>query len=165
MTPDTMKKRRAFKLFNPMLKILIADDHAIVRRGLKDILREAAEPAMVGEAANGQETLQKAQSETWDVIVLDITMPDMSGIEVLKRLKKTQPDLPILMLSMHSGEQYVNSSLKAGASGYLSKESAPEELIAALRAIQEGRRYLSRSLTSKIRLDEGDDSQATDETP
>jgi len=136
-----------------MLRILIADDHAIVRRGLKDILREAAEPAMVGEAGNGQEALDKAQNETWDVVILDITMPDMSGLEVLKKLKQTRPQLPVLMLSMHSGEQYVHSSLKAGASGYLNKESAPEELLMALHAIMEGRRYLCQSLAAKIQID------------
>ena len=135
-----------------MLKILIADDHAIVRRGLKDILREAAEPATVGEAGTGLEALEKAQSEAWDVVVLDITMPDMSGLEVLKRLKKAQPDLQVLMLSMHSSEQYVHRSLKAGASGYLSKESVPEELIIALHAILAGKRYLSRSLAERIKL-------------
>lgn len=137
---------------DPMLKILIADDHAIVRRGLRDILREAAEPATVGEAGTGLEALEKAQSEAWDVIVLDITMPDMSGLEVLKRLKKAQPALQVLMLSMHSSEQYVQSSLKAGAAGYLSKESAPEELIIALHAILAGKRYLSRSLAERVKL-------------
>jgi len=135
-----------------MLKILIADDHAIVRSGLRDILREAAEPATVGEAGTGLEALAKAQSEAWDVVVLDITMPDISGLEVLKRLKKAQPALPVLMLSMHSSEQYVHSSLKAGAAGYLSKESAPEELIIALHAILAGKRYLSRSLAERIKL-------------
>ena len=137
-----------------MLKILIADDHAIVRKGLRDILREAAEPATVGEAGTGLEALEKAQSDAWDVVVLDITMPDISGLEVLKRLKKAQPALQVLMLSMHSSEQYVHSSLKAGAAGYLSKESALEELIIALYAILAGKRYLSRSLAERIKLED-----------
>ncbi len=136
-----------------MLKILIADDHAIVRRGLKDILREADEPAQVEEAGNGQEALDKAQAQTWDLIVLDITMPDMSGLEVLRRIKSLRPEQPVIMLSMHLSEPYIYSSLKAGASGYLSKESAPEELLSALHTIMGGQRYLSRSLMGHIKLD------------
>ena len=138
-----------------MLKILIADDHAIVRRGLRDILREADEPARVDEAGTGQEALQKAQAEAWDVVVLDITMPDMSGLEVLKRLKGARPEQRVIMLSMHLSEPYVYSSLKAGASGYLSKESAPEELVTALHAVLQGKRYVSRSLAGRINLDDG----------
>lgn len=137
-----------------MLKILIADDHAIVRRGLKDILREADEPARVDEAGTGKEALEKAQADDWDVIVLDITMPDMSGLEVLRRVKAFKPDQRIIMLSMHMSEPYVYSSLKAGASGYLSKESAPEELMTALHTILSGKRYLSKSLAGHIKLDD-----------
>jgi two-component system, NarL family, invasion response regulator UvrY len=137
-----------------MLKILIADDHAIVRRGLKDILREADEPASVDEAGSGQEALEKAQAADWDVIVLDITMPDMSGLEVLRRIRALKPQQRIIMLSMHMSEPYVYSSLKAGASGYLSKESAPEELLTALHSILQGKRYLSRSLAGHIKLDD-----------
>jgi two-component system invasion response regulator UvrY len=128
------------------LKILIADDHAIVRKGLKDILREADEPASVAEAGTGLEALQKAQSEAWDVVVLDITLPDINGLEVLRRLKEMKPELPVIMLSMHSSQQYVRNSLKAGASGYLNKESAPDELITALHAVLNGKSYLSQSL-------------------
>lgn len=137
-----------------MLKILIADDHAIVRRGLKDILREADEPARVDEAGSGKEALEKAEAEPWDVIVLDITMPDMSGLEVLRRIKGLRPNQPVIMLSMHMSEPYVYSSLKAGASGYLSKESAPEELLTALHSIMNGKRYLSKSLAGHIKLDD-----------
>jgi len=137
-----------------MLKILIADDHAIVRRGLKDILREADEPASVDEAGSGQEALEKAQAADWDVIVLDITMPDMSGLEVLRRIRSLKPQQRIIMLSMHMSEPYVYSSLKAGASGYLSKESAPEELLTALHSILQGKRYLSRSLAGHIKLED-----------
>src|SRR5258706_16317341 len=137
-----------------MLKILIADDHAIVRRGLKDILREADEPARVDEAGSGQEALEKAQAEDWDVIVLDITMPDMSGLEVLRRVKSLKTKQPIIMLSMHLSEPYIYSSLKAGASGYLNKESSPEELLTALHIILQGKRYLSRSLAGHIKLDD-----------
>ena len=128
-----------------MLKVLIADDHAIVRKGLRDILREASETATVGEASNGQEALDKARNEVWDVVVLDITMPGLNGLTLLKTLKREQPALPVLMLSMHSGEQYVMGSLKAGASGYLSKESAPEELLLAIRALLAGATSAARS--------------------
>ncbi len=132
-----------------MLRVLIADDHAIVRKGLRDILREAAEEALVGEASNGLEALELARGEPWDVVVLDITMPGASGLAVLKQLKRDRPQMPVLMLSMHSGELYVNGSLKAGASGYLSKESAPEELLTAIRSVLAGETYISQSLRQR----------------
>jgi two-component system invasion response regulator UvrY len=129
-----------------MLRVLIADDHAIVRKGLRDILREAAQDALVGEASNGLQAL--ARDEAWDVVVLDITMPGASGLAVLKQLKRDQPQRPVLMLSMHSDELYANGSLKAGASGYLNKESAPEELLTAIRTVLAGETYISQSLKS-----------------
>ena len=132
-----------------MLRVLIADDHAIVRKGLRDILREAAEEALVGEASNGLEALELARAQPWDVVVLDITMPGASGLAVLKQLKHDRPKLPVLMLSMHSGDLYVNGSLKAGASGYLNKESAPEELLTAIRAVLAGETYISQSLQDR----------------
>jgi DNA-binding NarL/FixJ family response regulator len=142
------------KLFKPsMLRVLIADDHAIVRKGLKEILREASEATVVGEASNGQEALDRIHAETWDVVVLDITMPGLSGLEVLKQLKHDNPDLPVLMLSMHSGYHYVTGSLKIGASGYLNKETAPEELIAAIHTAINGGIYVSRSLAENLDLD------------
>lgn len=132
-----------------MLRVLIADDHAIVRKGLRDILREASEEAMVGEASNGLEALELARGEEWDVVVLDITMPGASGLAVLKQLKHDRPHMPVLMLSMHSGDLYVNGSLKAGASGYLNKESAPEELLTAIRTVLGGNTYVSQSLKGR----------------
>lgn len=129
-----------------MLRVLIADDHAIVRKGLRDILRGAAEEALVGEASNGLEALKLAREAPWDVVVLDITMPGASGLAVLKQLKRDRPEMPVLMLSMHSGELYVDGSLRAGASGYLSKESAPEELLTAIRSVLAGETYVSQSL-------------------
>src|SRR5712692_7377899 len=135
-----------------MLRVLIADDHAIVRKGLRDILREAADEALVGEASNALEALELARGEPWDVVVLDITMPGASGLAVLKQLKRDRPHMPVLMLSMHSGELYVNGSLKAGASGYLSKESAPEELLTAIRAVLAGETYVSQSLRDRRSL-------------
>jgi two-component system invasion response regulator UvrY len=133
-----------------MLRVLIADDHAIVRKGLRDILREASQTAVVGEASNGQEALTLARSQPWDVVVLDITMPGMSGLAVLNKLKQEMPRLPVLMLSMHSGEHYVNGSLKAGAAGYLSKESAPEELVTAIQRVLDGHTYVSQSLSYRL---------------
>jgi DNA-binding NarL/FixJ family response regulator len=135
------------------LKVLIADDHAIVRKGLRTILREASEEAVVGEAGNGQEALDKARTEAWDALVLDISMPDTSGLIVLQKLKQEKPQLPILMLSMHTDAQYVLRSLRFGASGYLSKESAPEELVTALRTVMAGGRYVSQAIKAALGLE------------
>ena len=135
-----------------MLKVLIADDHAIVRKGLKEVLRETAEPTAVGEASNGDEALNKIQSEAWDVVVLDITMPGCNGLEVLRQTKLQSPDLPVLMLSMHSGYHYVLGSLKAGASGFLNKETAPEELVTAIHTAMDGGIYVSRALAQELDL-------------
>ena len=135
------------------MRVLIADDHAIVRKGLREILREASETTTVGEASNGSEALDKIHNEAWDVVVLDITMPGQNGLEVLKELKRRQPNLPVLMLSMHSGYHYVKGSLKAGASGYLNKETAPEELVTAIRTAIDGGIYVSRSLAEGLDLD------------
>ena len=128
------------------LRVLIADDHAIVRKGLMTMLREADTPAEVGEAANGSEAIFMALNGDWDVLLLDITMPGANGIEVLKRVKRTRPELPVIMLTMHTSELYVNGALRAGASGYLSKEAATEELMAALNAVLRGETYVSRAL-------------------
>ena len=133
-----------------MLRVLIADDHAIVRKGLKEILGEEVGSVVVGEASSGPEALNKARAEQWDVVVLDITMPGQSGLDVLEKLKQEQPGLPVLMLSMHSSSQYVTRSLKAGASGYLSKESAPSEPVNAIRAILKGGTYTGRSLSEAL---------------
>lgn len=136
-----------------MLKVLIADDHAIVRKGLKEILRAASETTTVGEASDGPQALAQVNSESWDVVVLDITMPGQNGLEVLKVLKRDHPKLPVVMLSMHSGYHYVRGSLKAGASGYLNKETAPEELVTAIRTAIAGGIYVSRSLAEGLDLD------------
>ena len=133
-----------------MLRVLIADDHAIVRKGLREILREAAEETVVGEASNGAEALAQVRANQWDVVVLDITMPGQNGLEVLRLLKQSHPDLPVLMLSMHSGHHYVTGSLKAGASGYLNKETAPEELVTAIHTAIGGGTYVSRSLEAGL---------------
>jgi two-component system, NarL family, invasion response regulator UvrY len=133
-----------------MLKILIADDYAIVREGLKQILADTPDMVVGGEAVSGQQVLEMIRNEKWDLVLLDITMPGGNGLDTLKQLKKEKPDLPVLMLSMHSEEEYAIRSIKAGVSGYLSKESAPEELITAIRKVIQGGRYFSTSLSEKM---------------
>jgi two-component system invasion response regulator UvrY len=136
-----------------MLKVLIADDHAIVRRGLREILREASESTVVAEASDGQEALEIMGTESWDVVLLDVSMPGTNGLEVLRRVKQRWPKLPVLMLSLHSGYHYVMGSLKAGASGYLNKETAPEELVAAIHTAIDGGVYVSHGLADELHLD------------
>ncbi len=118
-----------------MLKILIADDHAIVREGLKQILAETADMVVAGEATNGQEVLELVRKEDFDLVLLDLAMPEKDGLDTLKELKQEKPHLPVLVLSIYPEEQYAVRVLKAGASGYLTKESAPDELIAAIRKV------------------------------
>ena len=138
-----------------MLKILIADDHAIVRQGLKQIVTETRDIIVAGEASNGQELLNKIKDEDYDVVVLDITMPGRNGIDVLRQLRTERPSLPILILSMHPEEQYALRALKAGASGYLTKESAPDELVTAIRKVSSGGKYISTSLAEKLAFELG----------
>jgi len=142
-----------------MLKILIADDHAIVRQGLKQILADIPDQAIIDEAANGNEVLSKVRKNTYDVLILDISMPGLSGLDVLKQLKIERPDLNVLMLSMHPEEQYAIRALKAGAAGYLTKESAPEELVAAIKKVSMGRKYVTASLAEKLAFDLGERSE------
>jgi DNA-binding NarL/FixJ family response regulator len=126
-----------------MLKLLIADDHSVVRRGLKQILEETPDIEVGDEAANGREVLEKVRARLWDALVLDITMPGRSGLDILREVKVHCPRLPVLILSMHSQEQYAARVLKAGAAGYLPKESAPEELVKAIRKICSGGKYIN----------------------
>jgi len=133
-----------------MIRILIADDHAIVREGLKQIVAETSDIIVAGEASNGQELLEKVRKNDYDIILLDISMPGKSGLDILKQLKSERPKLPVLILSIHSEEQYGVRVLRAGASGYLTKESAPDELIAAIRKVSLGRKYITPSLAEKL---------------
>lgn len=135
-----------------MLKILIADDHAIVREGLKQILVEIDDIIVAGEASDGNQALERVREEAYDLVLLDISMPGMSGLDVLKQMKTERPDLPVLMLSIYPEEQYAVRTLKAGASGYLTKQSAPEELIAAIRKVYKGGKYVSASLAEKLAM-------------
>ena len=133
-----------------MIKILIADDHAIVREGLKQIVADTSDMVVAGEAVDGREVLEQARKEDWDVILLDISMPGRGGIDTLKELRVEKPKLPVLVLSMYPEEQYAVRALKAGASGYLTKESAPEQLIAAIRKVSNGGKYISASLAENL---------------
>lgn len=134
-----------------MIKVLIADDHAVVRRGLKQILEETRDIVVKGEATNATEVLEKIRcSAPWDVVVLDITMPGRSGLDILKDIRLEQPKLPVLILSMHSEDQYAVRVLKAGAAGYLTKESAPDELVKAIRKVVSGGKYVSPTLAEKL---------------
>ncbi len=133
-----------------MIKILIADDHALVRRGLKQIISETRDMEVTGEASTGAEVIEKAAKNDYDVIVLDITMPGGNGLGILKQLKHDHPRLPVLVLSFHPEKQYAVRALRSGAAGYLTKERAPEEMIAALRTIARGKKYVTSSLAEKL---------------
>lgn len=133
-----------------MIRVLVADDHAVVRRGLLQILEEVPYMVVVGEAATGRQVLQAVQREDYDVLVLDIAMPDGGGLEVLGQLKSLKPDLPILILSIYSEKQYARRALKAGAAGYLTKESAPDELTTAILKVARGGRYVTQSLAEEL---------------
>lgn len=141
-----------------MIKILIADDHAVVRRGLRQIINDEPDFEVVAEAQNGQEVLDKLESTDCNVVVLDITMPDKNGLAVLQEVKATRPRLPILILSMHPEDQFALRALKLGASGYLTKESAPEELVGALRKVISGGKYISSTLAEQLVAEIGSDS-------
>ena len=143
-----------------MIKILIADDHAVVREGLKQIVQETHDIVVNGEAANGHEVLQLMEKDDWDVVLLDINMPGRSGLDVLKQLRAEKPGLPVLMLTMYPEEQYAVRALRAGASGYLTKESVPDELISAIRKVSAGRKYISSSLAEKLAYDLDLDKEA-----
>ncbi|MBI5107570.1 MAG: response regulator transcription factor [Rhodocyclales bacterium] len=132
------------------IHVLIADDHAIVRQGLKQILSETEDMLVTGEADDGAEALGLARQQPWDVFLLDVSMPNRNGIDTLKQLKKEFPRLPVLILSMHPEEQYAVRALKAGASGYLTKQSAPEQLVNAIRQVASGKKYLSPAVAQQL---------------
>jgi two-component system invasion response regulator UvrY len=126
-----------------MIRILIADDHAIIRHGLKQIVEESGEMRVVAEADNGIDALRKIREIACDVVLLDISMPDMSGIDVLKQIHAERPQLPILILSIYPEDQYAMRLIKAGAAGYMTKESAPSEVVKALHRVAGGKKYIS----------------------
>jgi DNA-binding NarL/FixJ family response regulator len=132
------------------IKILIADDHPIVRAGFKQVISDMPDMLVADEAGNGQEVLQLIGKKDYDLVLLDISMPGRSGLEILKDLKSEKPKLPVLILSIYPEEQYAIRALRAGASGYMTKASAPNELILAIRKISEGGKYISASLAEKL---------------
>ena len=138
-----------------MIRILIADDHAILRRGLKEILLREFEKVEWGEAGDAQQVLSQVQKRDWNVLILDVSMPGRSGLDILKELKGLRPKLPVLVLSVHPEAKLGKRALKAGASGYMNKESAPEELIKAVRKLLAGGVYVSPALAEVLALDLG----------
>ncbi len=132
------------------MNVVIADDHAVVRRGLKQILLDRYPGASVAEADNAQGVLDLVSEQHWDIVVLDISMPGKSGVEVLKELKKLHPRLPVLILTTHPEEQYAIRMLRAGADAYITKETAPEQLLAAIQKVMSGGKYISHSVAELL---------------
>jgi two-component system, NarL family, invasion response regulator UvrY len=133
-----------------LIKILIADDHPIVRAGVKQILAETGDMEVIAEASSGQEVINKISSSNCDLILLDISMPGIGGLEALKQLRTIEPKLPILILSQHKEEEYAIRAIKAGASGYVRKINSPDELIAAIRKVTQGRKYITPALAEEL---------------
>jgi DNA-binding NarL/FixJ family response regulator len=133
-----------------MIDVLIADDHPVVLEGVKQIVAETSDIAVKGEATNGDEVLEQVRTGQWDVVVLDITMPGVHGLELLKQLRAQHPKLPVLVLSMHPEDEYAVRLLRAGASGYLNKRSVSSQLVEAIRKVAEGGKYVSPTLAEKI---------------
>jgi len=133
-----------------MIKILIADDHAVVRKGVKQILMDDFPQALCGEAGNAHEVFELVKKEDWDILILDMSLPDKSGLDVLKELKIMKPKLPVFMLTVYPEEEYAVRVLKSGGVGYLTKDSIPEELVKAVVKILKGGKYVSPSLAEKL---------------
>jgi len=142
-----------------MIKVVVVDDHAVVREGLKRIVSESGGMVVSGEAADGQEAMRLIKSEPCDVVLLDISMPNKSGLDVLKELHAESPRLPVLVLSMHPEDQYAVRVLRAGAAGYVTKESAPAKLVQAIRKVVRGGKYVSPSLAERLVFDLGTDTK------
>ena len=135
------------------MKILIVDDHAVIYQGLKRILDDEFEGATFGEARHSQEALDLVSRERWDLVILDVDLPGRGGLDVLKQMRAEHPKLPVLMFSMHSEEQFAVRALKAGASGYVAKDSASERLVEAIRKVIRGGRYVSAALAERLAAD------------
>jgi DNA-binding NarL/FixJ family response regulator len=133
-----------------MIRVFIADDHGIVRKGMKQILSRTPDIEVAGEASTGQEALEKIWANNFDVVILDISLPGRNGLEILKQIKSQQPKLPVLILSMYPEDQYAVRVLKAGAAGYLTKESDKSELIEAIRRIAQGKKYITPELAERL---------------
>lgn len=146
------KEKKQGESDTTMINVLIADDHPVVRQGIKQILAEDSEIGELGEAKNSLEVMEQIRKSNWDVIILDITMPGRGGLDTLKEIKGEKPKLPVLILSIHPEDQYAVRALKAGAAGYLTKESAPDDLIKAIKKVNLGGKYISNSLAEKLAL-------------
>jgi DNA-binding NarL/FixJ family response regulator len=147
-----------------MIKILIADDHAIVRSGLKQLLSGESDFTVAGEAANGLEALELIREHPFDVVLMDMSMPGRSGIELIKMVKAEKSKLAVLVLSMHKEEQYAVRALKAGAAGYLTKESAPDQLVAAIRKVAGGGMFISSGVAERLAIELGGNHDADPHT-
>jgi DNA-binding NarL/FixJ family response regulator len=141
------------------IRVLIADDHSIVRQGLKQILSDTEDMVVAGEADDGVKALQMVRQGQWDVVLMDVSMPDRNGIDALKLIKKEYPRLPVLILSMHPEEHYAVRALKAGAAGYLTKQMAPEQLVHAIRQVAAGKKYVSAAVAEELANAIGEDSE------
>jgi two-component system, NarL family, invasion response regulator UvrY len=141
------------------VRLLIADDHAVVRQGIRQILSDAPEVEVVAEASNGLEAIEIVRSGDVDVVILDLSMPGLSGLETVKKLRQDYPDVPVLVLSMHPEEQYAVRVMRTGAAGYLTKDGAPEELVAAVRSVARGHKYVTSTLAERLahELERGSD--------
>ncbi len=144
------------------MKILIVDDHAVVRQGIKQIITDMEGPIEVGEAGNGSDAVRMLRDGAWDMVLLDINLPGKNGIEVLKQIKGEWKKLPVLMLSMYSEDQYAMRAIRSGASGYMTKETAPDELLNAITKVMRGGRYISAEVAEKLVFDQ---DEAGDELP
>ena len=131
------------------MRVLCVDDHAIFRQGVKQILLQHDRQMKIGEAPTAQKALELVREARWDVVILDLSLPDRSGLQLLTELKREQPDLPVLILSMHADDEYAVRALRNGAAGYVTKESAPEELITAVEKVTRGGRYMTPALAEK----------------
>ena len=138
------------------IRVLIADDHALIRKGLRQAIKEQAPYMEVEEAADGQEVLTRVLAESWDVLVLDISMPKRSGLDILQEIKHSNPKLPVLVLSVHPEEQYAVRVLRAGAAGFMNKDMALDELVQAIQKVVSGGRYVSPTLAEKLAFDLSD---------
>ncbi|WP_022666270.1 response regulator [Desulfospira joergensenii] len=149
-----------------MIKVLLADDHSIVREGLRKVLEDSNEIKVIAEASDGEEAFDQAMKNKPDAAVIDISMPGMDGLEVMSRMNAYCPEIPVLILTMHEEDQYVIRAIEAGAMGYLTKQSAPEELVAAVKKIYSGGRYLTEKASEALalRVIRGDQSKSLTES-
>lgn len=142
-----------------MLRVVVADDHPVVLKGLKDIILESFVNATVDEASTGYELIQKVHNDEYDLVLLDISLPDIHGLEVLKEIKRRRPSLPVVIISMYPEEDYAVRAIKAGARGYVTKRTASDELVEAVRKVLSGKRYISQDFAQKMLLDFESDAE------